>query len=344
MRNIHDSRKSLEFPQKLFDVLQVPQYRDIVRWLPGGKAFVIIDKKRFISQIVPKHFKKANWTSFTRKLNRWKFSRVSRGPLLGAYYHALFRRDNRSLCRFMSCNDKFPTKSRLDDELAKIDQDMQQQYQTMIGAAPANRNPAVPPQLPPTREEMNYITHNHDAISRGRLILPPSCVPRECYSTNSALPVDHDGDGVVPISSRRSIFGGASSSLLQCRQQEHNTLRTPSRRHEVDPLLQLLTPFGVGNGRNAQERNMSAMNHVVASEIDLASFHCPCTPPLQQDGGRQISAMMVMRGSYDGDCMMNKMRMENGFLAAQHLHDLLLLQQQKELQERDLLNLVTHEG
>ena len=122
MRNIHDSRKSLEFPQKLFDVLLVPQYHDIVRWLPGGKAFVIIDKKSFISQIVPKHFKKANWTSFTRKLNRWKFSRVSRGPLLGAYYHALFRRDNRSLCRFMSCNEKFPTKSRLDDELVKIDQ------------------------------------------------------------------------------------------------------------------------------------------------------------------------------------------------------------------------------
>ena len=332
MRNIHDSRKSLEFPQKLFDVLLVPQYHDIVRWLPGGKAFVIIDKKSFISQIVPKHFKKANWTSFTRKLNRWKFSRVSRGPLLGAYYHALFRRDNRSLCRFMSCNEKFPTKSRLDDELAKIDQDMQQQYQTMIGAAPANRNPAVPPQLPPTREEINYITHNHDTISRGRLSLPPSCVPREYYSTsNSALPVDHNGVGVVPISSRRSIVGGASSSLLQCRQQQHNSLRTPSRRHEVDPcLLQLLTPFGLGNGRNAQQRKMSVMNHVVASEIDLASFHCPCPPPLQQeDGGHQISAMAI-RGSYDGECMMNKMRMENGFSAAQNLHD--------------LLNIVTHEG
>lgn len=105
------SKESLSkpnFPTKLFNILESNQNSDIICWLPGGKAFIIKDKKRFASEILPRHFKQSQFTSFTRKLTRWKFLRVPRGPYIGAYYHSLFRKDARALCSLMVCNsDKF---------------------------------------------------------------------------------------------------------------------------------------------------------------------------------------------------------------------------------------------
>lgn len=56
---------------------------DIISWLPHGKGFMIRDKKRFAEEVLPKHFKKSKFTSFTRKLNRWSFVRVTRGQETG---------------------------------------------------------------------------------------------------------------------------------------------------------------------------------------------------------------------------------------------------------------------
>ena len=75
------------FPQKLMAVLDNDQMSDIVTWLPHGKGFIILQKKRFASEVMPLYFKHSKFTSFTRKLNRWGFTRVARGPESGAYYH-----------------------------------------------------------------------------------------------------------------------------------------------------------------------------------------------------------------------------------------------------------------
>jgi hypothetical protein len=53
---------------------------------------------------MPKYFnKQTKFPSFTRKLNRWNFTRVTRGPEAGAYYHPLFQRENQQLCMQMTC-------------------------------------------------------------------------------------------------------------------------------------------------------------------------------------------------------------------------------------------------
>ncbi len=75
------------FPQKLMSVLDNDQLSDIITWLPHGKGFIILQKKKFASDIMPLYFKHSKFTSFTRKLNRWGFTRVPRGPETGAYYH-----------------------------------------------------------------------------------------------------------------------------------------------------------------------------------------------------------------------------------------------------------------
>ena len=89
-------RKS--FPQKLMDILNDDQNSDIIKWLPCGTAFMIVDKKRFAAEILPQYFKQTQFTSFTRKLTRWNFIRVPRGPLMGTYYHKFFQRHNPTFC------------------------------------------------------------------------------------------------------------------------------------------------------------------------------------------------------------------------------------------------------
>jgi hypothetical protein len=93
----------LFFPQ-LMDILSEEGQAEIISWLPHGNGFIIHKKKTFANEMLPKYFKASKFTSFTRKLNRWGFSRVPRGPETGAYFHKLFRRDKPTLCMQMTSN------------------------------------------------------------------------------------------------------------------------------------------------------------------------------------------------------------------------------------------------
>jgi len=93
----------MSFPQRLMDILNDEEHSDVISWLPHGKGFIMYKKKKFAAQVLPKYFKQSKFTSFTRKLNRWGFVRVTRGPETGAYYHQFFQRGNLRLCMQMSC-------------------------------------------------------------------------------------------------------------------------------------------------------------------------------------------------------------------------------------------------
>ena len=81
------SKASSIFPQTLMSVLSNDQVSDIITWLPHGKGFIILQTKKFVSDVLPQYFKHAKFSSFTRKLHRWGFTRVARGPESGTYYH-----------------------------------------------------------------------------------------------------------------------------------------------------------------------------------------------------------------------------------------------------------------
>jgi hypothetical protein len=90
---------------QLMDILNNDEeHGDNIAWLPHGRGFMIYKKKLFETKIMPKYFhKNSKYTSFTRKLNRWGFVRVTRGPEMGAYYHKFFKRGEGRLCMQMSC-------------------------------------------------------------------------------------------------------------------------------------------------------------------------------------------------------------------------------------------------
>lgn len=87
------------------EILSSEEDADIISWLPHGRGFMIYQKKRFAAEIMPKYFKQSKFTSFTRKLNRWNFTRITRGPETGAYYHEYFQRGNLRLCMQMCCQN-----------------------------------------------------------------------------------------------------------------------------------------------------------------------------------------------------------------------------------------------
>ncbi|KAL9184110.1 hypothetical protein ACHAXT_002196 [Thalassiosira profunda] len=103
---------AMTFPEKLMDMLSNEAVSDIITWLPNGKGFVILMKRRFAEEVLPLYFKQSKYTSFTRKLNRWGFQRMTTGPEIGAYSHPNFERGNHLLCFQMHCTSKPPSKSK----------------------------------------------------------------------------------------------------------------------------------------------------------------------------------------------------------------------------------------
>ena len=60
----------------LFGILSTTsEYEDILRWLPDGNGFIVIDKSRFEKEILPMVLPNTKYDSFRRRLKRLKFAR-----------------------------------------------------------------------------------------------------------------------------------------------------------------------------------------------------------------------------------------------------------------------------
>lgn len=122
---------------QLMDILSNEEHSSIITWLPEGNGFIISKKKAFAEKILPKYFKASKFTSFTRKLNRWGFSRIPRGPQTGSYFHKFFQRDKPELCLQMTSNsgNKYQTHS--------LPQQLLPSIPGVMGPGPFGMNPAA---------------------------------------------------------------------------------------------------------------------------------------------------------------------------------------------------------
>jgi HSF-type DNA-binding len=67
-------------------------------------SFKVFLKEDFEQIILPKYFQKqSKYWSFTRKLGRWGFIRITSGPESGSYQHPLFQRGHPELLAQMTC-------------------------------------------------------------------------------------------------------------------------------------------------------------------------------------------------------------------------------------------------
>mmetsp|Transcript_33445 Transcript_33445/g.37320 ORF Transcript_33445/g.37320 Transcript_33445/m.37320 type:complete len:429 (-) Transcript_33445:200-1486(-) len=151
-----DDETTKTFPQILMEILTSDDQTDTISWLPHGSSFIIHKKKSFGSTVLPKFFKATKFTSFTRKLNRWGFTRVTRGPEMGSYYHRQFLRDSPELCLRMSSHTSSKYKYREPTNTHHV----QPQLMTAIGPGGVTfpfygMAPAVMPPIPAELSQQN---------------------------------------------------------------------------------------------------------------------------------------------------------------------------------------------
>ncbi|ROT35751.1 HSF-type DNA-binding protein [Sodiomyces alkalinus F11] len=98
------SSNSSDFVRKLYKMLEDPAYSNIVRWGNEGDTFVILETDKFTNDILPKHFKHSNFSSFVRQLNKYDFHKLRRndenhespyGKQAWEFKHTAFRADRK---------------------------------------------------------------------------------------------------------------------------------------------------------------------------------------------------------------------------------------------------------
>ena len=95
------------FPFKLHALLDNTvneETAEIVSWLPSGKAFRIHKPREFKEKIMPKYFRQTKYRSLQKQLHIYGFCLVKDKCSFenGAYFHELFVRDNKDLCKKMT--------------------------------------------------------------------------------------------------------------------------------------------------------------------------------------------------------------------------------------------------
>lgn len=150
-------RRAIPFPLKLMQVLSDEQYCHIITWMPNGRSFVILRPKAFVSDILPKHFKSAQYASFTRKLARWGFTRCEDGT--GEFCHPQFLKGRLDLAEKMACLGPSPNgKSSLAKnamrqrdapsatiDLSQDDEESPRQTDESVESASHSKSTAEPP-------------------------------------------------------------------------------------------------------------------------------------------------------------------------------------------------------
>lgn len=85
-------------------VLESKKYDDIISWSLDGKAFIIKRQEEFENIVLPDCFKLSKFSSFLRKLYRWRFSksRMHSSPKYPAYANDIFKRGGEVNGRIMA--------------------------------------------------------------------------------------------------------------------------------------------------------------------------------------------------------------------------------------------------
>ncbi|ORX58881.1 hypothetical protein DM01DRAFT_1283137 [Hesseltinella vesiculosa] len=94
------------FVHKLYNMVLDDQYQHLIAWSYSGSSFIVCNILDFSKDVLPKHFKHNNFSSFVRQLNMYGFHKVNKSPRghrtlaenqIWEFSHAKFLRDRQDL-------------------------------------------------------------------------------------------------------------------------------------------------------------------------------------------------------------------------------------------------------
>ncbi|ORZ09295.1 HSF-type DNA-binding-domain-containing protein [Absidia repens] len=76
----HKSTHTNTFVHKLFNMVLDDQYQHLIAWNYVGSSFIVCNIMDFSKDVLPKHFKHNNFSSFVRQLNMYGFHKINKSP------------------------------------------------------------------------------------------------------------------------------------------------------------------------------------------------------------------------------------------------------------------------
>lgn len=122
------------FLRKTYEMVDDPETDSIISWSPTKNSFVVWDPHKLSTDLLPKHFKHNNFSSFVRQLNTYRFRKIdsdrwefaNEGFLKGKKHllkHITRRKNSFQISQRQSCMDSTKHGTEAELEKLKTDQD-----------------------------------------------------------------------------------------------------------------------------------------------------------------------------------------------------------------------------
>ncbi|CEP18095.1 hypothetical protein [Parasitella parasitica] len=80
LTNTSSKNSNNTFVHKLYNMVVDHQYQYLIAWNYTGSSFIVCNIMEFSKDVLPKHFKHNNFSSFVRQLNMYGFHKVNKSP------------------------------------------------------------------------------------------------------------------------------------------------------------------------------------------------------------------------------------------------------------------------
>ncbi|GAA5803744.1 HSF-type DNA-binding-domain-containing protein [Helicostylum pulchrum] len=156
------------FVHKLYNMVVDKQYQHLIAWTYTGTSFIVCNITEFSRDVLPKHFKHNNFSSFVRQLNMYGFHKVNKSPRghrtlaenqIWEFSHSKFLRNRPDLL------DEIKRKA-LENESVRRDTSDINSHMTMMQMSQTD----MLQQISQLQENLNQVVHELTETKRRQLL------------------------------------------------------------------------------------------------------------------------------------------------------------------------------